>query len=160
MSASLPSNTSVDNTLYHVVTYSGRGDNRRIEFTDKGLAVACRVAFNGKFKALSGEAVRMLLQCVNESRFASHTKGFSAEAVNELTAPWQFANAGAVLYPDEFQPWEADDDVFFVQDNPEGLAGNWIVATHHAEIAAKLINQELLKLKERIRESEGLCLAA
>ena len=160
MSASLPSNTSVDNTLYHVVTYSGRGDNRRIEFTDKGLAVACRVAFNGKLKALSGEAVRMLLQCVNESRFASHTKGFSAEAVNELTAPWQFANAGAVLYPDEFQPWEADDDVFFVQDNPEGLAGNWIVATHHAEIAAKLINQELLKLKERIRESEGLCLAA
>ena len=115
MSASLPSNTSVDNTLYHVVTYSGRGDNRRIEFTDKGLAVACRVAFNGKFKALSGEAVRMLLQCVNESRFASHTKGFSAEAVNELAAPWQFANAGAVLYPDEFQPWEADDDVFFVQ---------------------------------------------
>ena len=160
MSVVLSPNTRVDNTLYNVVTYSGHGDNRRIEFTDKGLVTACRVAFNGKFKVLSGEAIRMLLQCVNESRFASHTKGFSAEAVNELTAPWQFANAGAVLYPDEFQPWEADDDVFFVQDNPEGLAGNWIVATHHAEIAAKLINQELLKLKERIRESEGLCLAA
>lgn len=159
MSVALSSNTRVDNTLYNVVTYSGRGDNRRVEFTDKGLATACRVAFYGKFKALSGEAVRMLLQCVHESRFASHTKGFSAEAVNELTTPWQFANAGTVLYPDEFQPWEADDDVFFVQDNPKGLAGNWIVATHHAEIAAKLINQELLKLKERIRESEGLCLA-
>lgn len=102
----------------------------------------------------------MLLQCVHESRFASHAKGFSAEAVNELTTPWQFANAGAVLYPDEFQPWEADDNVFFVQDNPKGLAGNWIVATYYAEIAAKLINQEHLKLKERIRESEGLCLAA
>ncbi|WP_394222515.1 hypothetical protein [Alteromonas gracilis] len=160
MPVALSSNARVDNTLYNVVTYLGHGDNRRIEFTDRGLVTACRVSFNGKFKALSGEAIRMLLQCVHESRFASHTKGFSAEAVNELTTPWQFANAGAVLYPDEFQPWEADDDVFFVKDNPKGLAGNWIVATYHAEIAAKLINQELSKLKERIRESDGHCLAA
>jgi hypothetical protein len=150
------SKSNVDDTLYNVVTYSGKGNNKRIEFTDKGLVTACRVAFNGMFKTLSGEAIRMLLQCVNESRFSSHTKGFSSDAVNELTIPWRYANTGAVLFSDEFQPWESQDEVFFVQDNPKYLSGNWICATYQAEIAAQLINKELLVLKDRIRQKEGL----
>ena len=150
----------VNPSFYNVVQYSGNGDNRRIEFTDLGLALAAKVAFNGKYKNLSGQAVRMLLQCVNESRFASHTKGFSADTVNELTMPWKLANTGAVIYPDEFQSWEADDECFFDIDNPKNLAGNWIISTFHAEEAAMLINVELKSLKERIRFNENLCLAA
>ena len=151
---------NVDKSFYNVVTYAGNGDTRRIEFTDKGLSVACRIAFNGKFKAVSVQAIRMLLQCEGEVRFASHTKGYSSDAINELTMPWELANSGAELYPDEFQPWESDNMVFFEVDNPKKLSGNWISSTYHAEIAVKLIREQLIVLRERIRSSEKLCLAA
>jgi hypothetical protein len=144
----------IDGSLFNVVTYAGRGDNRRIEFTDKGLVTACKIAFDGMFKTLSGEAIKMLIQCVDERRFASHTKGFSSDVVNELTMPWCYANTGAIMFPDEFQPWESDDEVFFVQDNPKGLPGNWISSTYHAEIAAQLINKELFTLNKLIVTSK------
>lgn len=150
----------IDKTLYNVVTYAGNGNTNKIELTSKGLGLVCRIAFSGKFKPLSGEAVTMLLQCVGEGRFASHTKGFSSNAVNELTTPWLVANCGAILFPDEFQSWERDDEVFFIQDNPKMLAGNWVSSTYYAEIAASLIESEIKKLKDRIRDVETLPLCA
>jgi hypothetical protein len=142
---------AIDSSFYTIATYSGNGNTRRIEITSKGLEVACRLAFNGKFKPLTGDAVRMLLECVNQTRFASHTKGFSSDVVNELTTPWEYANDGAVLYPEDHQPWECYDSAFFEFDNPKMLAGNWISSTYHAEIAASLITKEIHKLKSRIR---------
>ncbi len=147
---------AIDSSLYTIATYSGNGERRRIEITNKGLDVACRLAFNGRFKPLSGDAVRMLLECVNQPRFASHTKGFSSSVVNELTTPWEYANDAAVLYPDDFQPWERDDSAFFESDNPKMLAGNWISSTYQAETAASLIDKEIQKLKSRIRDFHKL----
>jgi hypothetical protein len=153
-------NSQVDPRFYNVVRYAGNGDTRRIEFTDAGLVVAMTVAFQGKYKPLTGQAVRMLLLCVDESRLETSAKGFSSTVVNELMEPWVNANDGAVLYPEEFQPWEADAEVFFIVDNPNFAAGNWIASTFHAETAAVLINAELTLLKGRIRLAENLCLAA
>lgn len=145
---------AIDSSFYIIATYSGNA--RRIEITSKGLEAACRLAFNGRFKPLSGEAVRMLLECVNQSRFASHTKGFSSNVVNELTTPWEYANDAAILYPEDCQPWERDDSAFFEMDNPKMLVGNWIASTYHAEDAALLITKEVNKLKSRIREFHEL----
>ena len=50
--------------------------------------------------------------------------------------------------------------VFFAVDNPKMLSGNWISSTYHAEIAVKLIREQLQILRERIRSNENLCLAA
>jgi hypothetical protein len=150
----------VNTSLYRIVHYAGNGDTRRIEFTDKGLKLAAIVAFQGKFKPLSGQGVKMLLVCVNQGRFNTLTTEYSSNTVNELMEPWSLAHDGAVLWPENHQPWEADDDVFFKIDNPKHVAGNWINSTFHAELAADLINAELERLKARIRVSQCLCAAS
>jgi len=150
----------VNPDLYHVVRYSGKGDTRRIEFTNEGYKLAAVVAFKGRFKPLSGQAVKMLLECVNQTRFDSTRTSYSPDVVNELMDPWGLAHDGAVIWPEEFQPWQADNEAFFETDNPKFLGGNWICSTYHADEAAALINAQLEKLKARIRLNEGLCAAA
>jgi hypothetical protein len=152
--------TQVNPTFYNVVTYAGKGDNRRIEITDTGLNVIARVAFNGRFKALSGQAVRLLLECVNLGRFESTSLGYSSNTVNELLDPWKLGNPGAILHPDSFQSWESDNESFLGIDNPKFLPGNWVTTTHYGEMAAILIVKELSEVTERIRDEQKLTLVA
>jgi hypothetical protein len=151
---------AVDSQLYHVVHYAGNGDTRRIEFTLECYRRAALVAFNGQFKPLSGEAVKMLIESADLGRFDTATKPYISSVVNELVDPWEYSKDGAELFPEEFQPWESDNSSFFIIDNPKRLGGNWVASTHHAEVAVSLINIQLNDLKERIRSMERLSMAA
>jgi hypothetical protein len=141
---------NINSTLFSIVNHTCNDKGCNIEFTDKGLELAAKVALKGRFKPLSGQAVKMLMECSEIGRFESSSKGYSSSVVAELLEPWKLANSGAVLYPQEFQPWESDDEVFFMVDNPQKLGGNFISATFYAEFASHLISAELTALKKRI----------
>ena len=146
----------VDESLFNIITYSGKGDTRAIELTDKGLELCWEVARRGKFKKLSGDAIKAMLYAPCTTRFDTSTLGFKSSVINELMDPFEFANDGACIFPDQFQPFECFDLSFFVIDNPKKLGGNWVSVSHEFEIAKGILNNEIENLKARIAKNNRI----
>ncbi len=65
----------------------------------------------------------------------------------EASTPWKLANPAAVLYPSQFQPWEADNEAFLEESN--GL----YTLTYQGDIAFNNYLKEADILLARCKES-------
>ena len=61
----------------------------------------------------------------------------------DASTPWKLANDGAVLFPEKFQPWEADNEAYI-----EECKSRYIL-TYLGEIAFKRYLKEAENLLER-----------
>lgn len=89
--------------LFEEITYTN--NQKTLKATDSFLLRAWGILCGGETKKLSAEAIRCLLS-VNDTPTSIKTSSLVA---NELSDPFYFASDGAILYPEEFQPWERYD---------------------------------------------------
>ena len=139
---------NVDGALFYNAKSSGMIlDAWRL--TDEGHAKAFNVANSGMFPWVSVNAFKAISACYYREQSGSCgvniTEMDSATYMGacEASVPWKLANTGAVLFPDQFQPWEADDEAYI-----EEYQGQYNL-TYFGEIAFKRYLKEAENLLER-----------
>lgn len=145
---------NIDPSLFYNAKSSGMVIDQWC-LTAKGKTLAFNVANSGMFPAVSENGLKAISELFYREQLGLgplHRTSMSAEAFSgacEVSDPWKLGNSGAVLFPEEFQPWERDDEAFI-----EHYQDKYSI-THYGEIAFKNYLNEAEKLLDRCIASLG-----
>lgn len=138
----------VDPSLYYDAKSSGMVIED-IKLTMKGSLMAFNVANSGTgMKHVTSEYE---IYAIAECYYKKEVRLFDTDEALYLglckaSTPWEVASPAVALFPDQFQPWEADDQVF-VECHKDVYT-----LTHIGELAFENYLKEEEKLIERIKE--------
>jgi hypothetical protein len=143
---------NIDTSLFYNAKSSGMVlDEWRL--TDVGHAKVFNVANSGYFPAVSIEGFKAIKACYYSEQLGIHGINIREMDTNtykgacQASTPWKLGNTAALLFPDKFQPWEADNEAYMEEYK------NRYSLTYQGEIAFTNYLKEAESLLERYLES-------
>ncbi|MCP4057989.1 MAG: hypothetical protein GY738_11880 [Pseudoalteromonas sp.] len=93
--------------MSHYLVIEHTANTYTVKFSDEYIANVWRSLCEPHSKPLSYKAVRAMISL----SYDHHTDNvFGSDVANELSEPFSLSNPCAAIYPEEFQPWESQDD--------------------------------------------------